>query len=188
MLDKNLKKEINSNKYEITDTGIYLPGAKVSIGGTFITSVNGKDVREDRNLVVNEGLNYILNAAIAAQTVSNAWYVGVFKNNYTPITTSVGSTFPGAGVAGEATTEYNEANRPVYTISPSTAQSLSNISAPASFTFNATTSIYGAFLVSTLPKADLTGKLLCAAKFASVRNLVSTDILSVTYTLNIASA
>jgi hypothetical protein len=145
------------------------------------------DSWEDSNIVVDEGLNYILDSSLSAATVITTWYLGLFKNNYTPIAGNVAATFPGSGVANEATTEYNEAIRPTWVDAGASAKTLTNSASPAVFTFNTPVTIYGAFLVSTNTKGGTTGKLASASKFSTARSMVASDILQVTYTLTVSS-
>jgi hypothetical protein len=146
------------------------------------------DTWQEPNLVVDEGLNYTLDAAFSGGSVSTNWFIGIFKNNYTPIASNVAATFPGAGVAGEATTEYSQATRPAWVEAGVSAKTITNTASPAVFTFTSTVSIYGAFLISNNVKGGTTGVLAAASRFASVRNMLATDALNVTYTLNVSSS
>jgi len=164
---------------------------ELKIGGIFTYEHvrNGEviDTWSEPNIVVDEGLNYALGTAFASASASANWYVGIFVNNYTPQSTDVITTFPGVGVAGEATTQYNETTRPTWTQAGVVAKSITNTASPAVFTFNTTTSIYGAFLANSSVKGGLTGKLAAASKFSSVRSMLTNDILNITYTLSITS-
>ena len=163
----------------------------VRIGGVFTYNHirDGKviDTWEEENIVVNEGLNYVLDSAFSAATPITAWYIGLFKNNYAPQATDVAATFSGAGVANEATTEYTEATRPAWTEAGPATQVITNSASPAVFTFGTAVSIYGALLASLPTKATASGKLAAASKFASIRSMLIADVLNVTYTLTISS-
>jgi len=164
---------------------------KFKIGGIFTYEHirDGKviDTWKEPNIVVNEGLNYILDAAFSAGSPLTSWYIALFKNNYTPIAANVAATFFGAGVANEATTEYSEATRVAWVEAGPSSQVISNSASPAVFTFASAISIYGAALVSSSAKAATSGKLAAASKFASVRVMQIADVLNVTYTLTITS-
>lgn len=140
------------------------------------------------NIVVDEGLTDILDVALSNGTQKSTWYVGIFKNNYTPVAGDVASTFAGVGVANEVTTEVDETTRPTWTDAGVSAKSVTNSASPAVFTANTSVSVYGAFLISNNTMGGLTGTLCAASKFASVRSLVNTDVLNITYTLTIADA
>ena len=141
------------------------------------------DTWQEPNLVVDEGINYALDASFSGGTPITTWYVGVYKNNYTPIAGNVASTFAGAGIANEANAEYDEATRPTWTEAGVSAKTVTNSASPAVFTFNTTVTIYGAFLISNNTKGGLTGTLAAASKFASSRAMLAADVLNVTYTI-----
>lgn len=162
------------------------------IGGIFTYEHirDGKviDTWEEPNLVVDQGLNYALDSAFSGGTSITSWYVGVFKNNYTPTSVDVASTFAGAGVANEATTEYSESTRPAWTEAGVSSKTITNSASPAVFTFTSGVTLYGAFLISGSTKGGTTGTLAAASKFSSSRAMLSGDKLNVTYTLTISSS
>lgn len=170
----------------------YENGSSVKAGGYFTAEHirNGEVIhREDSpNIVVDEGLTYILDTALSGGTQKTSWYIGIFKNNYTPIAANVAATFAGSGVANEISTEVDETARPAWTEAGVSAKSITNSASPAAFTANQSVSVYGAFLISDNTMGGTTGTLCAASKFASVRNLLDTDVLNITYTLSIADA
>lgn len=197
-------KAIQNNKYEIANEGIFIPSAKVYIGGVFKSWITRdgeivSDIAEDHNLVVDEGLNYILNSAFNGLTAQTTQYIGIYGNNYTPLAGSINSSatasnnFVDASKAGEITTAYNESVRPTWVDATSTAKSLTNSASPAVFTANTNVTVYGAFLVqgtgaNTKGSYGTAQTLIAASLFSSARALVSTDILNVTYALSITSS
>lgn len=162
------------------------------IGGVFrVDHIRGGEVIHSMvspNIVVNEGLNYILDVALSAAAQNSTFYVGIFSNNYAPQATDTMSTFAGVGVANEITTEVTETVRPTWTDAGAASQVVSNTASPAVFTANTTVSAYGAFLSSDNVMDGTVGILVAASKFPAVRDLINTDTLNVTYTLNIADA
>ena len=144
--------------------------------------------QEVDNIVVDEGLNHMLDVALSNGSQNSTWYLGIYKNNYTPVAGNTASTFAGAGVANEISSEVDETTRPIWTEAGASAKSITNSASPAVFTANTTVAAYGAFLISNATMGGTTGVLMSAAKFAAVRNLVDTDVLNVTYTLTIADA
>ena len=185
---KALQKELQTGKFEVTDSGLILPKSKVSIGGVFTTTVNDEDPQPSPNIVVNEGLVYVLNTALSAVSQEASWFIGIFKNNYTPVPADTAATFVLVGSSDEANAEYDEATRPAYTVNTSNLANVSNSSSPAAFTMNTAQDIYGAFLVSTATKSGTLGVLCAASKFSAVRSLVSSDVLNITYQITIADA
>jgi hypothetical protein len=70
----------------------------------------------------------------------------------------------------------------------STAQLMTNAASRASFVFNATKTIYGAFLTSVSTKSATTGTLFAAARFGAAKSVVDDDELLLTYAFSAASA
>lgn len=138
-----------------------------------------------KNLTVNQGLNYLLGAALGAQTVITSWYIGLFSGNYTVL-----STDTAASIAANATetTAYSAGARQVWTPAGPTAQSITNSASQATFTFNSNATVYGAFLISSATISGTTGTLFSGAQFGSSKSAVSGDQLLLTYTYTAASA
>jgi hypothetical protein len=173
----------------IPRTRLLVPVARQLIGGRFL----GKIIRDKRvidefaceNIVVNQGLNYLLGAALGAQSVVTAWYIGLFSNNYTILSSDTAATI--AANAGEVT-QYTAGTRQSWQSAPPSSQSITNAANQASFTFNATLSVYGAFLISSSAVNGTSGTLFAGAQFGSSKSVVSSDILQLTYTFTAASA
>lgn len=188
MMNTNLQVQVDEALKAKFDSG----DTNFKVGGVFgIQHIrNGEVIHEEAvpNIVVNEGLDYILDAALSGGAQTVAFYIGIFENNYTPQATNVMATFAGAGVAGEITTAIDEGSRPAWTEAGVTSRTITNSASPASFTANATVSSYGAFLSTNNTLGGTSGILIAASRFSAVRNLVATDVLNVTYTLTIADA
>jgi len=131
------------------------------------------------NLMPTEGSSYFLSAALLGAAQTSTWYVGLFENDYTPVATDTQALFVGSAYARE-TTAYSETVRPQWQNDPINNGVLVNVTNKAVFTFNATKTIYGAFLTSTSTKGGTTGVLLSASRFFSPKPVVNTDILRVT--------
>ena len=163
----------------------------LKIGGVFSYEVirNGEviDKWEDKNIIVDEGLNYILDTAFSAGSPITTWYLGLFKNSYTPVASNTLATFPGVGVAAEATTEYNEANRPAWVEAGVSAKVITNSASPAVFNIGSAVTIQGAFLASSNTKGGTSGVLSAASKFPASRILQVNDVLNIVYSLTISS-
>lgn len=166
------------------EVGTSVPEASILTQGQYHCQIvrDGQVIEDwtEDNIVVNEGLNSMLNVMFNGAAQIATWYVGVFEGNYTPVATVTAAT-----IASSATesTAYASSTRPEYVEATSTAQSTTNSASRASFVFNATKTIYGAFLVSTNTKSGTTGTLFSAARFGTSRSVVSGDELLVTYTV-----
>jgi hypothetical protein len=142
------------------------------------------DEWEDENLVVNEGLNALLDIMFHASTQITTWYMGCFEGNYTPVATVTAATIASASTE---CTAYASATRPEYVEAAASSQSITNSASRASFVFNATKTIYGAFLVSTSTKSGTSGTLFSAARFSTSKSVENLDELLLTYTFTASS-
>jgi hypothetical protein len=130
------------------------------------------------NLMPTEGATYFLSAALLGAAQTSTWYIGLFENDYTPVATDTQALFVGSAYARE-TTAYTETTRPQWQNDPILNGVLTNTTNKAVFTFNATKTIYGAFLTTASTKGGTTGVLLSAARFLSPKPVQNTDILRV---------
>lgn len=158
----------------------------LTVGGYFTYEHvrDGKviDTWQEKNIVVNTGLNYILDAALSGGTVNTSHYIGLFSNNYTPIASTLITNLT------EVNAKYDETTRPTWIEAGSASQTITNSASPASFTFNASETVYGAFLISNNTKGGTTGTLIAASRFSASRSMLATDVLNVTYTLSASSS
>lgn len=143
------------------------------------------DREEIHNIVVNQGLNHILDTVFHGGTAVATWYVGIYEGNYVPLATDTASNFPGSATECIA---YDEATRIEYNEAAASGQSITNSANKATFTINATKTVYGGFLISVATKSATTGTLMAAAKFGTARSVVSGDQLLITYTFSAASS
>lgn len=137
------------------------------------------------NLVVNQGLNYMLGAALGNQTVITSWYIGLFSGNYTVVAGDTAATIASNSTEVSA---YTAGTRQGWSPAAPSSQSITNSASQASFTFNGSVTIYGGFLVSTATISGTSGTLFSGAQFGAAKSVVSGDILLLTYTYNAASA
>ncbi len=174
--------------YQKTTGGVLVPAVALQVGGVWSGQHirNGKviDEWEDKNLVVNEGLNALLDIMFHGSTQVSTWYIGVFEGNYTPVATVTAATITAAATE---CTAYDETTRQAYNEAASSSQSITNSANKATFTFNATKTIYGAFLASASAKSATTGTLFSAATFSSSKSVVAADQLLLTYTFTASS-
>ena len=144
------------------------------------------------NLVTNEGLDDILDVYFDGGDQKTTWYVGIFEDNYTVLATN------DYGAKGfTESTAYDEGARPTWTSGGVSGQSVDNSASKATFTMNATKTIYGAFLCggtdaatknnSTDPGTPIPNKMYCAAQFSASKAVVDNDVLKVTVTLTSSS-
>jgi hypothetical protein len=139
---------------------------------------NGEVIGTDEvhNLIPTEGLNHILSVVLKAGTQQTNWYVGLFEGNYTPTATITAAT-----VTATATecTAYTEATREAWVGGTVANGFVTNTDSRAEFTMNATKAVYGAFVVSSATKSSGSGVLISIARFPTVKNVESGDLLRV---------
>jgi hypothetical protein len=175
-------------RYERTDTGVYLPKQGLLCQGVYEGEHrrNGQVIERftDYNLVTNEGLNKLLDVMFNGATQITTWYVAPFEGNYTPLATVTAATITSASTE---CTAYDESTRVEYVEAAASSQSITNSASRATFTFNATKTIYGAFLVSASAKSATTGTLFSATRFSTSKAVVDNDELLLTYTFTASS-
>lgn len=174
--------------FERSAGGVLIPTTKLSVGGRYtiehVRAGETIDVETIDNLVVNEGLDHVLNTVFHQGAQINTWFLGLFEGNYTPP-----PTVTAANISSQSTetTAYDEATRPEYSEAAPSAQSITNAANKATFTFNATKTIYGAFLISNSGKGATAGTLFSAARFGTAKQVVDDDQLLLTYTFTASS-
>jgi len=136
-----------------------------------------------KNLVVNVGLNAILDAVFAGGTQTDPWYIGLTDGTPTVI---AGDTM-GTHAGWTEVTAYDEAVRQTF-VDVRTDQTASNSASKAVFTIdtNATT-IGGAFIAASSTKGEAASTLLCGAAFTvGDKSLDDDDTLTVQYDFSAA--
>jgi hypothetical protein len=160
----------------VVDQGIYSGGIAK---GTFSVSKRGEDEDVSKNLVVVEGLNYLLGSALANQSSIGTWYVALFSGNVTPTSGWTASSF--SSTANEFT-NYSSNSRPQWSPGAVAAGALNSFSSKASFesTVNGA-QVRGAAIISNSAKGGASGVLLAATLFPSLKTLDEGEILDVGY-------
>jgi hypothetical protein len=151
----------------------------------FDANGNKKDEWIQKNIVVDEGINKVLNMLSGAQAQIASWYIGIFEGVYTPVASDTALTFP---TSATETTAYSETVRPTWTTAVTSTKTLTNAASKATFTFTASKTIQGAFVTSSSVKSSTGGVLLSAVLFSSPKTVGLGDQLQVTYQLSMANA
>ena len=169
-------------------------GEEAKATGVFEIKCHDKDGNlkweaQSKNLVVNEGLQYMAGSALTSVTQITSWFLGLYGAGASN-TPAAGDTM--ASHAGwTEVVAYSNATRVAATFATATTANpsvVTNTASPATFNINGTTTVGGAFLTSGSAKSGTTGTLFSAADFGSPgdRSVVSSDTLSVTYTFSLA--
>ena len=161
---------------------------KAKIGGVFLIKCYDKNknlkwIAEAENLVVNVGLQHILDTEFESGTPVTTWYIGLTATTPSP---AAGDTMSShAGWTEFA--NYDESVRQTWT-SARSSQTCSNTGNEAVFTVSADSStIGGAFITSSDTKSGSAGTLMCAAAFSGGdKSADDDDTLTVTYSITAA--
>lgn len=142
-----------------------------------------KWIEEIGNIVVNVGLNEILDKFYKGSTYTATHYVGL---------KDTGSIVAGDTMSSHAgwttITPYSNATDPAVTWGTVASQSVDNSASPAAFSINATDTVFGAFMKTDNTKGGTAGILIGGADFAASRGVANGDTLNVTVTATMASA
>lgn len=136
------------------------------------------------NIVVNQGLNDLLDVTLSGATQDTTWFVGLISA--TP-TVAAADTLASHGGWTEVTA-YDETNRVAWVDAGAASQSITNSASPAVFTISAnSTDVGGAFLAGV--NTGTSGRLYAAGAFtAGNKSLDDNDTLTVTATFTAAAA
>lgn len=161
---------------------------KLKLGGRFVFRYYEKGElkwrKESKNLVVNEGLNHVLDILFAGASQITTWYVMLLASTPVPAAADTMSSHSG----WTEQTGYTEGTRQEY-VDVRTAQTVSNTASKATFTFSGSGTIGGAALTSSNTKGGTTGTLLCASAFSTGDEVFSAGgTLEVTYEFSAADA
>jgi len=185
MLPEDVKESLNAGRYERTPEGVFFPTSNLMAKGVFTFNKRGEPEEFSENLVVNEGLNYMLGTAVGADTTISSWYIAVFAGDVTVL-----ATWTAANFSANSTEfiNYDEANRPAWSRGAVASGATDSFSSKASFTSSADTqTIRGAALISSSIKNSTSGKLMAASRFPSDKLLDTGEILDVGYGLQLTA-
>lgn len=176
---------VDEMKFEKRRSGLFVP---VKVGGYFFGKImrDGKVIDEfaQSNLVTYQGLDSMLSVYLAAGQQVTSWFLGLYSGNYVPVSTDTAQSFPGNATEQ---TGYSNSTRVPYQVTESQQQATNNAS-PATFSFVAACTVYGAFLASASAKGSTSGVLFSATQFPTPKNLQANDQLLLTYSCGAATA
>lgn len=136
------------------------------------------------NLVVNAGLDYLIDAGLNAAAQVTAWFISLITDN--GVVAAADTMSSHAGWTEDQ--GYSEANRVAYAAEDDGVGALTNSAAPAVFTITGSNrNIMGVFLTSVNTKGGTTGTLYSGVAFTGGdRAVVATDTVEVTYDQSVA--
>lgn len=157
--------------------------ARALAGGKWQAVCKGPDgeikwVELWKNIVVNEGLDALLDSTLAGTAADSTWFVGL-KSTGTP---DAADTMASHATWTELTPYAG--NRPAWTAGAVGSQSVDNVGNEASYSITGSSTIYGAFL--TADTSGTAGILYAAGDFSASRAVSNGDTLEVTATFTTA--
>ncbi len=202
-LAADVSRALRNFKFELTGSGIYIPGAKQIIGGVFrhahapagLVDRHGNPIfgpwSVDPNRMVDEGLIYTLNAAFGGGAQVSAWYIAPFAGNVAPA-----AGWTGANFRAQATefVDYTQATRLPWTTAPAAGtptigNSAALAAATMTFAAGGPYNVYGLGLLQAQAKNAVTGVLGAATRFTNPRlNMAGGDQLASEYVITAADA
>lgn len=187
-LVKELFAALRNHKYELTESGMFFPKAKLCFVNYFDIQKNDEPIEFFPNLVVDEYRTRALEILFGGTAKDAAYYLAPYAGNVTPT-----NTWTAANFATNSTefTNYTELTRPEW-VTPATATSfaISNAASKAVITVDtgAQNTVWGIGLLSASGKSATTGVLAAANKATAARTVVATDTLTLGYTMSLQDA
>jgi hypothetical protein len=184
MINKSLARAIADGRFEETELGLFVPSERSLVAGRFCYGKRGEELEYSDNLVVTEGLNYIVGVALKSVTQITTWFIAPFSGAVT-----VQATWTAANFTTNSTevTGYASATRPAWTGGSVTAGAVNSFAAKAEIKATSTITIRGAGMLSASAKSATTGTLLGASRFGSDKVLDTDEILDIGYGLTITA-
>jgi len=136
------------------------------------------------NLIPQQAIDYVASTLDGSGSVFPSWYVGVFKNDFTPVAGTTAAQLP--TTVGEFV-GYSETTRPGWAAVYDNTSRLDNSATVAEFTLTQDVTLYGAFLVSEATKGGGAGTLLSIARFPSPKQLETGSTFKVRAGINIVA-
>lgn len=190
-LKQELTGELAAERFDQTESGLYFPRQGVLACGEYIDRINGGEWMRTKNLIVLEGLVYILNVALGSVAKPTAFYIALFSGSTAPTASWTASSF--ASVADEITDTaegYTSSTRPEWTpTDASSTAAISNTDNVASLTMATTASltVTGAALLTSAVRGGTTGKLISATAYSTARTFQDGDTYEIGYQVTLTA-
>lgn len=188
-LHQEIARELRAERYDLIEEGVYLPRLGGIPRGEYFGRVNGgKWQKEGDNLIVLEGLAYMLNVALGSTQKPAGYYLAIFSGNTTPASNWTAASF--AAVASEITSMsegHTGATRPQWVPATTSTGSIDNMDTVATLTMATAgqLNVTGAALLSDNQRGGTSGKLLSASLYAAPRVFQDGDTYDLGYRINL---
>jgi hypothetical protein len=184
MFSKELARAIDDGRFEETELGLFVPSQRVMVGGRFCYGKRGEELEYSDNLVVTEGLNYMVTASLKGTGAISLWYIAPFSGAVTVLAAWTAANFT---TNSTEVTGYASATRPQWNGGSVAAGAVDSFATKAEIAATGTITIRGAGLISASTKSATTGTLLGASRFGSDKVLDNGEILDIGYGLTVSA-
>ena len=187
-LQHELAADLASERFDITDDGIYFPRQSVLAAGEYFDRINGGEWMRTPNLLPTEGLAHLLNVALGSTAKPAGYFLALFSGAASPAANWTAASFAAAASEIVSLTEgYTSATRPAWTPANTATGAIDNLGAVASVTI-ATASqlnVTGAAMLTTNSRGGTTGALVSATKYAAARVFQNGDTYDIGYRVSL---
>lgn len=184
-LRQTLVSDLERNKFEFSDSGLFFPQHGIQAKGVYHHRVNGGEWVIDENLVTKEGLIHILNVAIGSKAKAAGYYLSLFSGATAPAANWTAANY--AAVANEIvslTEGYSNATRLQFTAADATDQVyIDNFTnyAKVDIVTSSQLNVTGSALLTNSQRGGSTGVLVSATKYAAARTFQNGDTFEIGY-------
>jgi hypothetical protein len=189
---REFQRYIRNHQYEKGEGTIYFPAARATAAGVYTHWITGQesDIREDHNILPDEGLNHMLGVTLKGVTPITSWYAMLHSGTGTPTAALTAANYDATlSEITSAAEGYSEATRVLWVgdAVDTVNTEVVNAAAPCTFTIASATSlgINGAGLVSVSTKGSTSGILISAGKFSATRTFVAADEFNLKYKVDL---
>lgn len=191
-ISKNFRRAIArallGQEYEATRDGVLFPKIGALASGVYEHSVNGLDIRRDKNLLPDAAILSVLDVYFGDAAKISAWYLALYAGAVNPAANWTAANFAANATEIVSGSEgYSQATRPQWTPAAAASGSKHNLALKAVFTIvtASTITVNGAGLLSNNTKGGTAGVLASAARFGAARTLFNGDSFELGYTVSL---
>lgn len=187
-LRNELARELQAERFDLTPAGVYFHRPGVLVGGEYFGRVNGGDwEKEGDNLIVTEGMAYMLNVALGGTAKPAGYFLAISSGATPPAANWTAASYAATASEIVSMTEgHTGATRPAWTPAVTTTGSIDNMASVATLTIAtaAQLNVTGAALLSNNQRGGTSGVLISASLFAAARTFQNGDTYELGYRVN----
>lgn len=159
-----------THQYEQSANGIVFPRQGLEIAGLYEYGLRGGPLKQQKNLIVAEGIGLILNVALGATTKPGGFFLAPYGGAINPAANWTAANFTATATENVSTTEgFSQTTRPAWTPASASGGTITNNASKAGFTIVATSSVtfQGAGLLTSNVRGGTSGALVNAVRFTN---------------------